>query len=113
VNTTRIHEKKVGKPLLDHPLATKLQQCDSVDAIKAIFQGQAKAFQKLRDRDKRLMECINPMVDLLSAFSDSIGGTTGVVRPSDLDRDSLKRSLSLNVQASICGGHLCGDRGPS
>jgi hypothetical protein len=75
------YENKTGKPLLDHPLATKLQQCDSVDAIKAIFEGQAQAFRKSRDGDKRLMECINPMVDVLSVFSDTIGGAASIVRP--------------------------------
>ena len=75
------YKKKTGKPLLEHPLATELQQCDSVDSIKAVFQGQAKAFQQFRDGDKRLMKWINPLVDVLSTFSDSIGEAAGIVRP--------------------------------
>jgi hypothetical protein len=75
------YEKKTRKPLFDHSLATQLQQCDSVDAIKAIFQGQVEAFQKFRDGDQRLMEWINPVVDVLSAFSDTIGAAAGIVRP--------------------------------
>ena len=93
------YEKKTGKPLLGHPLATKLQRCHSVDEIKAIFQGQAEAFQKVRDGDQRLMEWINSVVDVLSAFSDTIGAAAGIVRPQNLDRDNLRRTLSLNVQA--------------
>jgi hypothetical protein len=109
----REYEKKTGKPLLDHPLATKLQQCDSVDAIKAIFRGQAEAFRKFGDGDKRLTECINLMVDVLSAFSDTIGVIAGIVRPKHSDRDNL-RILSLNVSGiPPRSGHLYGDRGPS
>jgi hypothetical protein len=93
------YEKKTGKPLFDNELATKLQQCDSADAIKAIFEGQAEAFEKFRDGDKRLMEWINPVVDVLSAFSDTIGATAGIVRPKYSDRDNLKCILSLNFQA--------------
>ena len=75
------YKKKTGKPLLEHPLATELQQCDSVDFIKAVFQGQAEAFQQFRDGDKRLMKWINPLVDVLSTFSDTIGEAAGIVRP--------------------------------
>ena len=74
------YKKKTGKPLLDHPLTTELQQCDSAHSIKAVFQGQAEAFQQFRDGDKRLMKWINPLVDVLSTFSDTIGEAAGIVR---------------------------------
>jgi hypothetical protein len=75
------YKNKTGKPLLDRPLATELQRCDSVDAIKAVFQVQAEAFRQFRDGDKRLMKWINPVVDVLPTFSDTIGGAAGIVRP--------------------------------
>ena len=100
------YEKKTGKPLFDNLLATKLTGCDSVDEIKAIFQGQAEAFQKFRDGDQRLMERINPVVDVLSAFSDTIGSAAGIVRPQNPDRDNLKRTPSLNVQEFPSAGAI-------
>ncbi|KAN0141499.1 hypothetical protein V8E53_000744, partial [Lactarius tabidus] len=75
------YKNKTGKPLLDHPLAAELQRCDSVDAIKAILQVQAEAFQQFRDGDKRLMRWINPVVDVLSTFSDTIGGAASIGFP--------------------------------
>ena len=93
------YEKKTGKPLFDNPLATRLKGCDSVDEIKSIFQGQAEAFQQFNDGNQRLMEWINPVVDVLSAFSNTIGSAAGIVRPQKSDRDNLKRILSLSVQA--------------
>ena len=93
------YEKKTGKPLFDNPLATKLKGCDSVDEIKTIFQGQAEAFQKFSDGNQGLMEWINPMVDVLSAFSDTIGAAAGIVRSQNSDLNNLKCILSLSVQA--------------
>ena len=74
------YERKTGKPLLDHPLAIELKQCESVDSIKAILRGQAEAFQQFRDEDERLMRCINPVVDVLYTFSGTLGGAAGTVR---------------------------------
>ncbi|KAH9177922.1 hypothetical protein EDB89DRAFT_2239672, partial [Lactarius sanguifluus] len=75
------YKKKTGKELLDHPLATEVQRCDSVDAIKAIFQGQAKAFQQFRDDDQRLIKWISPVVDILYTFSGTLGGVAGMAFP--------------------------------
>ena len=75
----RKYEKKAGKPLFDDPLADKLQRCNSIDTLKAIFQSQAKALQP-KDGDKRLMKWIDPTVDVLCRFSDSLGGVAGIVR---------------------------------
>jgi hypothetical protein len=77
----REYKNMTGKPLFDHPLAAELQRCDSVDAIKAVFQVQAEAFKQFRDGDKRLTMWINPVVEVLSTFSGTIGGAAGVVRP--------------------------------
>ncbi|KAH9169472.1 hypothetical protein EDB89DRAFT_2073004 [Lactarius sanguifluus] len=66
------YKKKTGKELLDHPLAPEVQRCDSVDAILAIIRGQAKAFQRFRDGDQRLMKWIGPVVDVLFTFSATL-----------------------------------------
>jgi hypothetical protein len=75
------YQKKTGQDLLDHPLATQVQQCDSVDAIKAIFQGQAEAFQQFRDGGQRLMKWIIPIVDVLYKCSTGhLGDAASMVR---------------------------------
>ena len=95
------YKKKTGKPLLDHPLAADLKRCGSVDAIKAIFQGQAEAFQQFRDGDQRLMNWIDPVVDVLSRFSDTLGEAVGNVRLGNPDRDYLKPILSFFHRHSL------------
>ena len=75
------YKKTTGKELLEHPLATELKQCDSIGAISAILQSQAREFQRFRDGDQRLMKRINPIVDILSTFSETFGGVASIVRP--------------------------------
>ncbi|KAI9454231.1 hypothetical protein BJY52DRAFT_765741 [Lactarius psammicola] len=75
------YKKKTGKQLVDHPLATQVKQCDSIDAILAIFQGQADAFQQSRAGDQGLMKWISPMVDVLYTFSGTLGGVAGMAFP--------------------------------
>jgi hypothetical protein len=75
------YKKTTGKGLLEHPLATEVKRCDSIEAISAILQGQAREFQRFRDGDQRLMKVINPMVEVLSKFSDTLGGVASMVRP--------------------------------
>ena len=87
------YKKSTGKELLDHPFATEVQGCDSVDAIKATFQGQAEAFQRFRDSDRGLMRWINPVVDVLYTFSETLGGSVAVVRFRDRLYDDKKRHI--------------------
>ncbi|KAH9031907.1 hypothetical protein EDB85DRAFT_1890930 [Lactarius pseudohatsudake] len=75
------YKKKTGRQLLDHPLATKLQRCDSVNAILAILQDQAEEFQQFRAGDRRLMKWISPVVDVLYTFSVTLGGASGLTFP--------------------------------
>jgi hypothetical protein len=79
-----LYKRKTGKELLDHPLATELKQCSSIDAILEILQGQASAFQRFRDGDQRLMKWISPIVGVLYRLCDSLRGAAqgaaGLVR---------------------------------
>jgi hypothetical protein len=75
------YKETTGGGLLEHPLAAEVRRCDSIGAISAILQGQAREFEQFRDGDHRLMKWINPMVDVLSTFSETIGGVAGIVRP--------------------------------
>ena len=75
------YKKKTGVQLLEHPLAAQVEQCDSISAISAILEDQAREFQQFRDGDLRSMKWINPMVDYLSRFSETLGVVASIVRP--------------------------------
>lgn len=62
------YEKKAGVALAEHPLAVKLQSCDSVESITALLQGQAQAFSESRGSD-RVMKSIKNTVSSLAKLS--------------------------------------------
>ena len=72
------YEKKTGITLSRHPLAMKLQSCDSVEGITTLLQGQAKSFKK-SDKIIRSMETIVSILTPLS-FAASLPDTVGLVR---------------------------------
>ena len=74
------YKKKTGTGLLEHPLSEEVRRCDSIGAISALLQGQAREFQQFKDGDQRLMKRINPMVDILSTFSETLGRVASTVR---------------------------------
>ncbi|KAF8257820.1 CHAT domain-containing protein [Lactarius quietus] len=75
------YKEKTGKDLLNHPLAAEVQRCDSVDAILAIFQGQAMSLKQFKAGDQGLMQWISPVVDILFKFSETLGGIASVAFP--------------------------------
>ena len=79
------YEKKVGVSFAQHPLAIKLQSCDTVEAITGLLEGQAQAFVHLQGSDK-IMRSIKVTVSILSKISSaaSLADTFGLVRKKAL-----------------------------
>ena len=74
------YQKKTKKDLLTHPLSAKLQHCHSPAAILSVFQELVQRFDQRRSRNERLRSCLNPIVNVLYAFT-TIGGDVGLVGP--------------------------------
>src|SRR5260221_4909433 len=74
------YEKKAGVSLAHHPLAIKLQSCDTVEAITGLLQDQAQAFKDLQGSDK-IMKSLEATVPILSKLSSaaSLADTFGLV----------------------------------
>ena len=75
------YEKKAGVSLAQHPLAIKLQSCDTVEAISGFFHDQAQAFRRFQGSDK-IMKSIMTTVSILSKISSaaSLADALGLVR---------------------------------
>ena len=73
------YEKKTGQDLQTHPLAAKLDRCDSTDGVLDIFQKQADALDETAKRDQTLMKWLNPTVHVLHMLSATVGGTVSMV----------------------------------
>ena len=77
----KAYERKTKKDPLAHPLAAQLQACNSSSDILAVLQDQVKEFDQSRSADERLSRWLNPTINVLYAFSATLGGGVGLVGP--------------------------------
>lgn len=73
------YEIKTKSKLLTHPLAAQFQSCGSPAAILSLLQGLVRQFDQSRSSDERLSRWLNPTVNVLFAFSATLGEGVGLV----------------------------------
>ena len=75
------YKTNTGIALDEHPFAEELQNCDSVEALTAVLNGQTEAFNQFRGKDKILKPLKNTLSVLhkLSAAA-KFGQAIGLVR---------------------------------
>jgi hypothetical protein len=78
------YKRKTGKDLTLDPLLCRLETCDSPDQILAILRAQILAPGQPQSSGDKFLTWLNPTINVLSAFSETIGGGVSLV--------SLKRS---------------------
>ena len=65
------YTKQTGKDLRNHPLAYRIDSCNSPDSILDIFQEQSRAFDEFRKGDTKLFQWLIPVVNVLHALSSN------------------------------------------
>ena len=103
-NALKDYEKRTKENLLLHPLASQLQECDSTENILAVLQQQI--LHQSRSTDERWTKWLDPTINVLLSFSQTVG-TVGLVR------HVLIRDLHSHIYLTgiLTGdGDLCGDR---
>jgi hypothetical protein len=77
-NALKVYKIRTDKDLLTHPLSDRLEACDSASSILTVLQGQ---FQELgfNESQRSTMEWLDPTVDVLLAFSGTLGEGVGSV----------------------------------
>jgi hypothetical protein len=79
-NALKAYEKQTNNDILFHPLAADLQTCQSPSAILAVLLQQVQEFDQSRTSDERLTKWLDPTVNVLFAFSETIGESVSLVR---------------------------------
>jgi hypothetical protein len=75
------YEKQTGIALAKHPLAEKLQNCNSVESVTAVLYEQTQAFSEFRGNDK-VLKPLKEVVSILYKLSPPANfGHDGLVRP--------------------------------
>jgi hypothetical protein len=101
------YEEKTGITLSRHPLAVKLQGCDSVEGITALLQDQAKNFKK----SDKIIKSVETIVSVLTplSFAASLPDTVGLVRHEALmfSFTSLTIFTDIPTRKSDTGLYRC------
>ncbi|KAF8270380.1 hypothetical protein EI94DRAFT_1698880 [Lactarius quietus] len=79
VAAMKAYENKTKTDLLSHPLAAQLQSCNSSSDILAILYGKVNEFDKSRSHNARLLSWLNPTINVLYAFSATLGQGVGLI----------------------------------
>ena len=69
----KAYEKRIKNDLLSHPLASQLQACQSPDSILSVLQQQVQGVNQSEAGDERLTKWLDPTVNVLYVFSETIG----------------------------------------
>ena len=78
-NALKAYKKKTKQDLFTHPLTSQLQACNSPADIMAIIQDQVHQFEQSRSSDERLRRWLNPTINVLYAFSATLGEEVSLV----------------------------------
>ena len=74
------YKRKTKNDLTSHPLLPSLQSCDSPEAILTVLREQIPGFNQSQNGDDRLTKWVDPTVNVLFAFSATVGQGVGLVR---------------------------------
>ena len=76
------YEKKTGIALAKHPVADRLQSCDSVESVTAVLHEQTQAINEFRGKDK-ILKPLKKAVTVLYKLSATanFGQNIGLVCP--------------------------------
>ena len=78
-NALKAYEKRTKNDLLSHPLASQLQACQSPESILAVLQQQVQELNRSQTSDERLTKWLDPTVNVLYVFSETIGEGVSLV----------------------------------
>ncbi|KAF8485422.1 hypothetical protein F5888DRAFT_1768176, partial [Russula emetica] len=75
-NALKAYKKRTKNDSLTHPLADRLQACNSASSILTVLQEQV---QELNQSQRDNMKWLDPTVNVLLAFSETLGEGVGSV----------------------------------
>ena len=75
----KTYERRTKTNILIHPLASQLQACNSPASIIDVLQGQVHDLDQARKKDERLTKWLNPTINVLLAFSATVGEGVSLV----------------------------------
>jgi len=95
------YKKKTGKDLTKDPLLHRLENCNSSDAVLTILRAQILEPDQPQSSRSRLTTWLDPTVNVLIAFSTTVGTLVGQV---SLEESQILQSYIVSGGVSTRGG---------
>ena len=73
------YKRETKKDLASHPLLPRLESCDSPEAILTVLREKIPGFSESQDGDDGLTKWVTPAINVLYAFSNTLGQGIGLV----------------------------------
>ena len=73
------YHKQTGIDLTNHPSAEQLQNCHSPDDVVKLLLERESTFKDYRDKYRKLIDCLRPVVNVIHAFSAILVDVSGLV----------------------------------
>ena len=73
------YAQQTGVNLKDNPFTDKVKACDSPTAVLSLLQENLRSFNEYRDKNRKFIECVSPVVQFVHAFSGILGEAGGLV----------------------------------
>ena len=83
------YKRRTKNDLVAHPLLPSLQSCDSPEAVLTALREQIPAFSQSQNGDDALTKWVTPTVNVLYAFSSTLGHGVGLVNIKTFPREEF------------------------
>ena len=93
------YKKTTGKDLKSNPLLPALEACTSPNETLSELQRQIPSFDGSENSDDRLTSWVNPVVNVLYIFAQTIGGVVGLVSLNRFQGHSFKICALIYISA--------------
>lgn len=104
------YKRKTKKDLALDPFLPKLQSCNSPEAVLAVLREQIPTFGHSQSDDCGLTKWVTPTVNVLYAFSATVGDGVGLVNIKMFPHDFFYSNTCFSgISSGKC--NLCGDWG--
>jgi len=88
------YKSLTGQDLGSHPFAAAFEKSNSPNSVLDVFRKQAQVFDKFCKGDDKLMAWLTPIVNILFAFSGTLGEGIGLVSIQSIYDFSVLQHLS-------------------
>jgi hypothetical protein len=65
--------------LKDNPFAEQVKGCDSPEAILRLLEKNRDNFKEYRDKNRKFIDCLNPVIKFVHVFSNVLGEAATLV----------------------------------